>query len=273
MYSLDFRRRVLLIRAKEKLSLAATSKRFHIAVNTLFLWTKRLEPKLKRHKPSTKVDMEALKEDVARHADAFIHERARRLSVSRGAIEGGLKGLRVTYKKSLAHPKASAEARGIFQRTLENLRQERRPIVFIDESGFAHDMPRTHGYAPKGQRCLGTHDWGAKGRTNVIGALLRGTLLTLALFQTTIDTRIFTAWVMRDLLPKLPRKSVVVMDNASFHKGEAMKKALQEAGHTLLYLPPYSPDLNPIEHKWAQAKKIRRKTQASLTDLFNNKKL
>ena len=134
-------------------------------------------------------------------------------------------------------------------------------------------MPRTHGYAPKGQRCLGMHDWGAKGRTNVIGALLRGTLLTLALFQTTIDTRIFTTWVMQDLLPKLPEKSVVVMDNASFHKGEAMQKALQEAGHTLLYLPPYSPDLNPIEHKWAQAKKIRRETQAPLTELFNNKKL
>ena len=99
MYSLDFRRRVLLIRAKENLSLAATSKRFHIAVNTLFLWTKRLEPKLKHHKPSSKVDMEALKADVARHTDAFIHERARRLGVSRGAIEGGLKRLRVTYKK------------------------------------------------------------------------------------------------------------------------------------------------------------------------------
>ena len=134
-------------------------------------------------------------------------------------------------------------------------------------------MPRTHGYAPKGQRCLGTHDWGAKGRTNVIGALLRGTLLTLALFQTTINTRIFTAWVMQDLLPQLPEKSVVIMDNASFHKGETMQKALKEAGHTLLYLPPYSPDLNPIEHKWAQAKKIRRETQAPLTDLFNIKKL
>ena len=129
-------------------------------------------------------------------------------------------------------------------------------------------MPRTHGYALKGQRCYGKHDWSAKGRTNVIGALLGGILLTVSLFQTTVNTEVFNAWVIQDLLPKLPEKSVVVMDNASFHKGQDMMKALQKAGHTLLYLPPYSPDLNPIEHKWAQAKAIRRKNQNSLQDLF-----
>lgn len=53
------------------------------------------------------------------------------------------------------------------------------PIVPIDESGFAHHMPRTHGYAPRGQRCEGLHDWAAKGRTNVIGALFQGLLLTV----------------------------------------------------------------------------------------------
>ena len=105
-------------------------------------------------------------------------------------------------------------------------------------------MPRTHGYAPKGQRCYGKHDWGAKGRTNIIGALLAGVLLTISLFQTTINTEIFTAWVAHDLLPKLPPKSVIIMDNASFHKGSEMQKILAEAGHILFYLPPYSPDLN-----------------------------
>ena len=90
----------------------------------------------------------------------------------------------------------------------------------------------------------------------------------MSLFQTTVNTKVFNAWVMQDLLPKLPEKSVVVMDNASFHKGQDMIKALQKAGHSLLYLPPYSPDLNPIEHKWAQAKAIRRKNQKTLQELF-----
>jgi transposase len=148
-----------------------------------------------------------------------------------------------------------------------------RSLVFLDESGFAHDMPRTHGYSLKGQRCFGTHDWGAKGRTNVIGALLGGILLTVSLFQTTINTGIFNAWVFQALIPKLPPKSVVVMDNAAFHKGVDMVKALESAGHTLLYLPPYSPDLNPIEKKWAEMKAKRREKQCAMEDLFKDENI
>ncbi len=84
-------------------------------------------------------------------------------------------------------------------------------------------MPRTHGYAQCGQRCYGKHDWGAKGRTNVIGALLGGILLTVSMFESTINTDVYTAWVKQDLLPKLPPQSIVVMDNATFHKGNEMK--------------------------------------------------
>jgi transposase len=151
---------------------------------------------------------------------------------------------------------------------LEQHKEEARPLVYLDESGFAHDMPRLHGYAIKGQRCFGTHDWGAKGRTNVIGALLLVVLLTVSLFKTNVNTEIFTSWVVEDLIPKLPPKSVIIMDNASFHKGQAMKKAIEDAGHTLLYLPPYSPDLNPIEKKWSQAKAIRRRVGGSIEGLF-----
>lgn len=134
-------------------------------------------------------------------------------------------------------------------------------------------MPRTHGYAVKGKRCYGTHNWGAKGRTNVIGALLGATLLTVSLFESNVNTEIFTAWVKQDLIPKLPKKSVVVMDNATFHKGAEMREALKKTGHTLLYLPPYSPDLNPIENKWAQAKAYKRKCQSPLKKIFTNLKL
>lgn len=131
-------------------------------------------------------------------------------------------------------------------------------------------MPRTHGYAQRGKRCYGTHDWGAKGRTNAIGALIAGMLLTVVLLTGTVNTQIFTCWVREDLLPKLPPNSVIVMDNASFHKGEEMQQLIADAGHELLYLPPYSPDLNHIEPKWAQAKKIRQTKQCSIDDLFKH---
>ncbi|MCP4208768.1 MAG: transposase [Shimia sp.] len=142
----------------------------------------------------------------------------------------------------------------------------------MDESGFAHDMPRTHGYAPKGQRCHGSHDWHARGRTNVIGALIGSTLITACLFQCNIDSDVFQAWLTTDLIPKLPPGCVLVMDNATFHKRSDTAKAIMQANHTLQFMPSYSPDLNPIEHKWAQAKSVRRKTQCKIDELFENPK-
>jgi hypothetical protein len=156
----------------------------------------------------------------------------------------------------------------VYGQTIQNHQNDNRPIVYIDESRFSHDMPRTHGYSKKGHRCYGIHDWGAKGRTNAIGALIGATLLTVSLFESTINSEVFTAWVKQDLIPKLPEKSVVVMDNATFHKQVEMQHALEVARHTLLYLPPYSPDLNPIEHKWAQIKSLRRKIGGSVDEVF-----
>lgn len=129
-------------------------------------------------------------------------------------------------------------------------------------------MPRTHGYSARGHRCPGTHDWHARGRTNVLGALLAGALLTIGLTSANVDADIFNLWIERSLIPKLPPAAVVVMDNATFHRRSDTRIKIENAGHTLEYFPPYSPDLNPIEPKWAQAKAIRRKTGQSLDELF-----
>ncbi len=134
-------------------------------------------------------------------------------------------------------------------------------------------MPRTHGYAPKGRRCYGVHDWQARGRTNVIGAILADSLLATRLFSCNINGDIFHEWLTADLLPKLPSGAVIVMDNASFHKRNDTKKAVADAGHVLEYLPPYSPDFNPIEHKWAQAKAIRRREKCEMDTLFTEYEL
>ncbi len=129
-------------------------------------------------------------------------------------------------------------------------------------------MPRTHGYATKGHRCYGRQNWNAKGRTNAIGALAGKALLTVGLFPCNINSDVFVLWLEKDLLSKLPETSVIIMDNASFHKRKDAQKIIQKAGHILEYLPPYSPDLNPIEHKWAQLKSMRRKLLCSIDDLF-----
>jgi len=131
-------------------------------------------------------------------------------------------------------------------------------------------MPRTHGYSEIGRRCYGTYDWHARGRTNVIGALLGKVLLTVSLFECNVNSDVFYAWAEQDLIPKLPENSVIVLDNATFHKRNDLKKLIKNNGHELLYTPAYSPDLNPIEHKWAQAKSIRKKFDCSVEKIFSN---
>jgi transposase len=140
----------------------------------------------------------------------------------------------------------------------------------INESGFAHDMPRPRGYALKGRPCHGTHDWNPHRRTNVIGALVGNALLTVALFTTNINADVFNAWLIQDLLPKLDAPTVLVMDNARFHKRTDIGDALAGTEHCLEPLPAYSPDLNPIEQKWANAKPIQRKIGCPIKTLFKS---
>ena len=170
----------------------------------------------------------------------------------------------------MRHPKADADARRVFLEKIERYERDGRPVVYIDESGFATDMPRTHGYAARGQRCLGSHDGQARGRINVIGALLAGVMLSVGLTEANVDADMFNLWLRGDLIPKLPCAAVLVMDRATFHRRADTKAAIAAAGHTLEHLPAYSPDLNHIEHKWAEAKAFRRKTGKSVDHIFAN---
>lgn len=98
-YSVHFRRKVLSVKKKERLSLAAISRKFGVSKNTVFLWTKNITPKSHREKPPTKINTEKLREDITRYSDAYQYERAERLGVSQSAIYSALKRLKVTYKK------------------------------------------------------------------------------------------------------------------------------------------------------------------------------
>lgn len=99
-YSLDFRKQVLKIKSQESLTFQQTSERFGIPIRTLFRWQKCIEPKTKRNKPSTKVDMEALLKDVEQNPDHYQYERAKKFGVAQSTIFYALKRLKISNKKN-----------------------------------------------------------------------------------------------------------------------------------------------------------------------------
>lgn len=130
--------------------------------------------------------------------------------------------------------------------------------MYLDESGISHYLHRPYGRSLKGQKVIGEVSGHRFLRQSFISALFNRRLTATLCFQGTCDTLLFNTWLKNILLPELKTESVIILDNASFHRSEETKKILKEAGHQLLFLPPYSPDFNPIEKYWANLKvKIR----------------
>jgi transposase len=106
MYSIDFRKRVFEMKNKENLTFQEVSKRFGIAIRTLFMWQERIEPCLTRNKPAVKIDMKKLETDVQKNPDRYQYERAKDYGVSAWAIGVALRRLGQTYKKNSISPKS-----------------------------------------------------------------------------------------------------------------------------------------------------------------------
>ena len=160
-------------------------------------------------------------------------------------------------KKDFRHRKADEEKRREFLEVKSVYEERLHPFVYIDESGFRKDISRPYGYAPHGQKYVGVSGW-SKAQTNVIGALCGTVPFAFTAFDYNIDSDVFHTWATEILLPELPACSVIVMDNAPFHKRQDTLDALKAEGHTVLWLPPYSPDFNPIEKTWAWIKRLRK---------------
>jgi transposase len=105
-YSIDFRRKVLKVRYTESLSFACVARRFDVGLATVVRWAKKIDLQVRRNKPATKINMEALRQDVEEYPDAYQYERAERLNVSKSCVFFALKRLGVTYKKNSQTPES-----------------------------------------------------------------------------------------------------------------------------------------------------------------------
>jgi transposase len=123
-------------------------------------------------------------------------------------------------------------------------------------------MARLRGWAPRGQRCLAAIPHGHWKTVTFVGGLTLGGFIAPMLLDGPIDGEVFRAWCEQMLAPLLRPGHIVVMDNLAAHKVEGVRQAIEARGATLLYLPPYSPDLNPIENAFAKMKAYVRKAAA-----------
>lgn len=127
-------------------------------------------------------------------------------------------------------------------------------MVYVDECGIEEGLQREYGYSRKGQRLAG-ECLGSRGkRESIIAGWCQGKILAPWIFQGYCDTELVLNWLETELIVCLKPGMTVIWDNASFHKRKDLQAAIERAGCQLLFLPPYSPDLNPIEHLWAEVK-------------------
>ncbi len=139
-------------------------------------------------------------------------------------------------------------------------------LVFIDETWAKTNMTPTHGWSRKGQPLLAKAPGGHWLTMTFIAALRHDGITAPCVFDGPINGERFLAWVEQALLPTLKPGDIVIMDNLSSHKSAAVRQAIRGAGARLFFLPPYSPDLNPIEQVFSKLKRLLRRAEERTQD-------
>jgi transposase len=139
-------------------------------------------------------------------------------------------------------------------------------MVFIDETWVKTNMTRTHGWGTRGVPLIDHVPYGHWKTLTFVGGLRHDGIVAPCVIDCPINGDIFTAWVEQFLIPELEPGTIVVLDNLGSHKGERVRKMLKKAGMRLLFLPPYSPRLNPIEEMFSKLKRLLRKVNARTID-------
>lgn len=147
-------------------------------------------------------------------------------------------------------------------------------MVFIDETWATTNMTRRYGRAPRGQRLVAAVPHGHWKTSTFVAGLRTSGLTAPLVIDGAVNGDIFRAYVEQVLAPTLQPGDVVILDNLASHKVTGVREAVEARGATLVYLPPYSPDLNPIEQAFAKLKALLRKiaarTVASLWDALGD---
>ena len=157
-----------------------------------------------------------------------------------------------------------AEARRRWREAMPGMDPAR--LVFVDETWASTNMTRTRGRAPSGVRLVASVPHGHWKTTTFVAGLRADGVIAPVVVDGAINGELFAAYVRQQLVPALRPGDVVIMDDLACHKREAVREAIERAGCRLLYLPSYSPDLNPIELAFSKLKALLRKAGERTVD-------
>ena len=157
-----------------------------------------------------------------------------------------------------------AEARQLWKSGQAQLDAKR--LVFVDETGTSTKMVRTRGRCRRGRRLIGKAPWGHWKTTTFTAGLRCDAIVAPFVLDGPMNGEAFVVYVEKVLAPNLSQGDIVVIDNLPAHKVEGVRAIIEAKGAFLLYLPPYSPDLNPIEMVFAKLKTLLRKVAARTRD-------
>lgn len=143
-------------------------------------------------------------------------------------------------------------------------------LIFIDETGTSTNMARLRGRCRRGQRLIGKVPHGHWKITTFVAGLRSNAITAPFVIDRPMNSAIFRAYLEQCLVPTLKTGDIVVMDNLSSHKSSEVREIIEAAGAKLLYLPPYSPDFNPIEQAFAKLKAhLRKAAERSIPALWD----
>ncbi|WP_109490080.1 IS630 family transposase [Orientia tsutsugamushi] len=273
-YSYDLRMKIFKA-VDDGLSIVKACKIFNISRNTIYRW-KHLKRetgdiKAKPYGPAkgynAKIDLKEFEELIINHHDKTAKELSIILGnrLQRTRINYYRKLLGYTYKKTHFHPKRDTVLRDEFIEKIKQISKEN--LVFIDESGIEDNACREYGWSIKGTRCYGNKAYQHKSRVSMIAGLCNNQIIAPVIFEGNCNKAIFTTYVETILIKELRPGQIVIMDNINFHKNNTIKVLIESVGCSILFLPTYSPDLNPIEHYWFKIKNEIRKVTAQFKDI------
>lgn len=149
---------------------------------------------------------------------------------------------------------------------IENISPEK--LVYIDESGIDMNICKDRGWGRIGKPLIGKKSGKYYKRTNIVAGYVNTKAIAPLIFNCSCNTKLFEAWVEECLIKELIPGQYVILDNASFHKSKRIADLIESVGCNVIFLPPYSPDFNPIEKFWANMKRWIKEKITKFNNLF-----